>query len=309
MNHKVMVCWAPLYHTGLPPAWVQEGKAALELHALGAISLATRWCSEAGSISFIQALSDRGGALQLGAAGVSCKAKLHVLQLGQTPALQLTDQGRLLKGHIQTHTTVSMTLWHIYLKEQLLTEVAPFSTFCKFWRVLLIVIKNTIFPHHCKNQVNGSVPTPQWWHLSSTAEPVCVSVPVSVTCLFSASSLSCRVRCSILCRHSVLSADTLSNVILSRARIWWEIHTPGNMTAVVKLFTSTIPLVVLHFLFNSAITTFWCCMFVPFLFNHSTVHMHRISPRNRRSLLVSTFIQLYVHKFTWDFISLPCSTL
>lgn len=70
-------------------------------------------------------------------------------------------------------------------------------------------------------------------------------VAVSVTCLFSASSLSCRARCSILCRHSVLSADTLSNVILSRARICWEIDTHGNMTASVKLFTSKFPIVVL----------------------------------------------------------------
>lgn len=85
----------------------------MELQALGAASLAGRQLSEVGSVGFIQALGHRGGALQLGAAGVSCEANLHVLQLGQTPALQLTDQGRLLKGQIQPHRGVSITLRHI----------------------------------------------------------------------------------------------------------------------------------------------------------------------------------------------------
>lgn len=82
----------------------------MEVLALGAASLAARQRGEAGSVSsvssvcFIQALGHRGGALQLGAAGVSCEADLHVLQLGQTPALQLADQGRLLKGQTQPRT-------------------------------------------------------------------------------------------------------------------------------------------------------------------------------------------------------------
>ncbi len=110
MNHKVVIGGVPLCHNGLPPATVQEGGAGAELQALGAASLVRRQHSDVGSIGFIQALGHRGGALQLGAAGVSCEAKLHVVKLGQTPALQLTDQGRLLKREVQPHQRVSITL-------------------------------------------------------------------------------------------------------------------------------------------------------------------------------------------------------
>lgn len=96
VNHKVVVGWA-----SLPPAGVREGRAAVELRALGAASLVRGQHGEAGSvcsIGFIQALGYREAALQPGAAGLSCDVKVHVVQFGQTPALQLTDQGRLLKG-------------------------------------------------------------------------------------------------------------------------------------------------------------------------------------------------------------------
>lgn len=74
----------------------------VELQALGVVSsLVTGQHGETGSISLVQALGCRGGALQLGAAGLSREANLHVLKLRQTPALQLTDQRRLLKGRIR----------------------------------------------------------------------------------------------------------------------------------------------------------------------------------------------------------------
>lgn len=114
MNHKVVVGRTVLRHTGHPTlAGLQEGRAVVELQALSAASLARRHHGEAGSIDFIQALGHRGRVLQLGAAGVSCEANLHVLQLGQTPALQLTDQGRLLKGQTQPHRRVYRILLYV----------------------------------------------------------------------------------------------------------------------------------------------------------------------------------------------------
>lgn len=91
MHHKVVVCQAAF---GL--AGVGECRAAVELRALGAPSLSIGQHRESSSLGFIQTLCG-GAALQLAAAaGVSSEATLHVLQLRQTPALQLTDQRHLL---------------------------------------------------------------------------------------------------------------------------------------------------------------------------------------------------------------------
>ncbi len=90
----------------------------MELQALRAASLVGRQHGDAGSINFIQALGHRGRVLQLGAAWLSCEADLHVLQLGQTPALQLTDQGRLLKGQTQPHRGVYRILLYVTFTER-----------------------------------------------------------------------------------------------------------------------------------------------------------------------------------------------
>lgn len=57
--------------------------------------MSTGQLSETSSIGINRVLKDKGGRLLLSATRVFCERSLHVLQFGQTPALQLTDKGRL----------------------------------------------------------------------------------------------------------------------------------------------------------------------------------------------------------------------
>lgn len=102
MDHKVVVGRAPLCQAQLCLAGIQEGGAVVEVQALRAARLARRQGCEVG---FVWALIGRRGGAELHLRGVSCEPDLHVLQLGQTPALQLADQRRLLGGHTRSHRT------------------------------------------------------------------------------------------------------------------------------------------------------------------------------------------------------------
>lgn len=89
MHHKVVVCRSRLPPAGLQGFWAVVSSTPLLAGQCGL----TVW------VVFIQTLSCGRAALQLGAARLSCKTNLHVLQFGQTPVLQLGHQRLLLEEH------------------------------------------------------------------------------------------------------------------------------------------------------------------------------------------------------------------
>lgn len=150
MNHKVVIGWASLCHAGVPAAGVQQRGTVVELRAEGAVPVSSRKHSEAGSIGLVQALGHGGGALQLDAAGLSCEAKLHVLQLGQTPALQFADQRCLLKGQRRPHTRRGITVFEHSVHAALIKMFTNKSDFINHQREIHLSVSSCIICRRTK---------------------------------------------------------------------------------------------------------------------------------------------------------------